>query len=263
VFGQQGFTSRVISPKYYDKKWRKPCYKSLQNPLFIKTAGVLQEAIIILKKEDGKVLEELFNKIVEMDEEGSIKMAKEYLEGGGSAQSLLEVCRDAMGEIGEKFEKREYFLSELMLGGEIFRNIMEFTLPLIKKEDLKKLGKIVLGTVKDDIHNIGKDIFKAFAEAAGFEVIDLGVDVPKEKFVEVVKEHNPDIVGMSCLITAAISSMKETVEALKEAGLRDVKIIIGGGRADERTKVLVGADAWADDAAKGLRRCKELLGVEG
>ena len=209
------------------------------------------------------MLDKLFNSIVEMDEEGAIKLAKEYLDDGGEAQKLLDVCRDSMGVIGDKFEKGEYFLSELLLGGEIFSNIMEFTLPLLKDEDTEKLGKIVLGTVKEDIHNIGKDIFKAFVEAAGFEVFDIGVDAPEEKFVEAVKEHKPDIVGMSCLITAGISSMKKTIEALKEAGLGDVKILIGGGRVDEEVKDFSGADAWADDAAKGVRLCKELIGVEG
>lgn len=210
------------------------------------------------------MLEELFNRIVDMDEEGAVSMAKEYLEGGGDAKKLLETCRDAMGVIGQKFEKGEYFLSELILGGEIFKNIMEFTLPKIKGGDDKKLGKIVLGTVKEDVHNIGKDIFKVFAEASGFEVIDIGIDTPEEKFVEAVKEHKPDIVGMSCLITAGVASMKRTVDALKEAGLREgIKIIVGGGRVDEGVKQYAGADAWADDAAKGVRLCKELMGIEG
>jgi len=204
--------------------------------------------------------EELFQKIVDMDEEGALKLSKDFLDKGGNPQELLEVCRKAMDEIGKKFESGEYFLSELLLGGEVFTGIMNFTLPLLKGEEAKKLGKMVLGTVKDDVHNIGKDIFKAFVEAAGFEVVDLGVDVPPEKFVEAVKENKPDIVGMSCLITAGISSMKKTGEALKEAGLTEVKIIIGGGRVDENVKELVGADAWADDAAKGVRLCKELLG---
>jgi len=206
--------------------------------------------------------EELFSRIVDMDEEGSIKLAKEYLEGGGDPQKLLETCRNAMGVIGEKFEKGEYFLSELILGGEIFTSIMEFTLPHIKEGETEKLGKIMLGTVKDDIHNIGKDIFKAFAEAAGFEVVDIGVDVPVETFVEKANELKPDIIGMSCLITAGITSMKKTVEALKAAGITDAKIIIGGGRVDEEVKQLAGADAWADDAAKGVRLCKELVGVK-
>ncbi|TYP56636.1 cobalamin B12-binding domain-containing protein, partial [Thermosediminibacter litoriperuensis] len=158
----------------------------------------------------------------------------------------------------------EYFLSELILGGEIFKGIMEFTLPKIKQQDVQKVGKIVLGTVKEDVHNIGKDIFKVFAEASGFEVVDIGIDVPEEKFVEAVKEHNPDIVGMSCLITAGVSSMKKTVDSLKEAGVRDnIKIIIGGGRVDEGVKEFAGADAWADDAAKGVRLCKQLMGIEG
>ncbi|WP_281744025.1 cobalamin B12-binding domain-containing protein, partial [Tepidanaerobacter syntrophicus] len=161
------------------------------------------------------------------------------------------------------FEKGEYFLSELLLGGEIFKGIMELALPMIKEGEGKKIGKMVLGTVKEDIHNIGKDIFKAFAEAAGFEVIDIGVDVPVEKFVDAVKENKPDLVGMSCLITAGISSMKKTIEAIKQAGLTEPKIIIGGGRVDEEVKEFTGADAWADDAAKGVRLCKELMGVEG
>jgi methylmalonyl-CoA mutase cobalamin-binding domain/chain len=209
------------------------------------------------------VLEDVLKSIVEMEEEEAVNKAKEYLEGGGDAQKLLEVCRDAMGKIGERFEKGEYFLSELILGGEIFKEIMEFTLPKIKGGSEKKLGKIVLGTVKEDVHNIGKDIFKVFAEASGFEVIDIGIDTPEEKFVEAVKEHKPDIVGMSCLITAGVTSMKKTVDKLKEAGLRDgIKIIIGGGRVDESVKEYAGADAWADDAAKGVRLCKQLLGME-
>jgi methylmalonyl-CoA mutase cobalamin-binding domain/chain len=207
--------------------------------------------------------EELFNLIVEMEEEESIKKAKEYLDGGGDAQELLDICRDAMGVIGDKFEKGEYFLSELLLGGEIFSSIMEYALPMLKDADTQKLGKIVLGTVKDDIHDIGKDIFKAFVEAAGFDVIDIGVDVPEEKFVEAVKEHEPDIVGMSCLITTGITSMKKTIDLLKAAELKDFKILIGGGRVDEEVKQFSGADAWADDAAKGVRLCKELMGLEG
>ena len=134
--------------------------------------------------------EELFNKIVDMDEEGSIKLAKEYLEGGGRPQKLLEICRNAMGVIGDKFEKGEYFLSELILGGEIFGKHNGIYPAAYKRRESEKLGKIVLGTVKDDIHNIGKDIFKAFVEAAGFEVIDIGVDVPVEEFVKQVRTTN-------------------------------------------------------------------------
>ncbi|GAV22909.1 cobalamin B12-binding domain-containing protein [Carboxydothermus pertinax] len=210
------------------------------------------------------MLDKIFNLIVELEEDEAIGLAKKYIEEGGNPQKLLEACGNAMGEIGQRFEKGEYFLSELILAGDIFKSIMEFTLPKLKQGEVTKVGKMVLGTVHEDVHNIGKDIFKVFAEASGFEVIDIGIDTPPEKFVEAVKEHKPDIVGMSCLITAGVSSMKKTVDALREAGLRDkVKIIIGGGRVDEGVKEFAGADAWADDAAKGVRLCKELLGLEG
>lgn len=208
--------------------------------------------------------EELYNLIVEMEEEKAVELAKKHLDDGGDARELLDICRDAMAEVGNRFEKGEYFLSELLLGGEIFSSIMEFALPKLKDGDTEKLGKMVLGTVKDDIHDIGKDIFKAFVEAAGFEVIDIGVDVPEEKFVEAVREHKPDIVGMSCLITTGITSMKNTIDLLKAADdLGDFKILIGGGRVDEEVMQFAGADAWADDAAKGVRLAKELMGLEG
>ena len=200
----------------------------------------------------------LYDLIVEMEEQDALDYAKKYLEDGGDAQKLLDVCRDAMDEVGNRFEKGEYFLSELLLGGEIFQSIMAIALPHLGEGSQQKLGKMVLGTVREDIHDIGKDIFKAFVEAAGFEVVDIGGDVPEEKFVEAVKEHQPDIVGMSCLITAGMVTMKSTIEALRDAGFK-TPVIIGGGRVDEDVKVYVGADAWADDAASGVRLSKELV----
>ncbi|MDI9472833.1 MAG: cobalamin-dependent protein [Bacillota bacterium] len=202
----------------------------------------------------------LYELIVEMEEEEALELAKEYLEGGGDAQALLDVCRDAMDEVGNRFEKGEYFLSELLLGGEIFQSIMAIALPYLSEGDHQKIGKMVLGTVREDIHDIGKDIFKAFVEAAGFEVVDIGVDVPEEKFVEAVKEHQPDLVGMSCLITAGMVTMKSTIDAIREAGI-ETPIIIGGGRVDDDVQEYVGANAWADDAATGVRLSKELVGA--
>lgn len=200
----------------------------------------------------------LYDLVVEMEEEEALQYAEKYLEQGGDAQKLLDTCRDAMDEVGNRFEKGEYFLSELLLGGEIFQSIMKIALPHISEGDTQKLGKMVLGTVREDIHDIGKDIFRAFAEAAGFEVVDIGVDVPEEDFVKAVKENDPDIIGMSCLITAGMVTMKSTIEALREAGI-DAKIIIGGGRVDDDVQDYAGADAWADDAAKGVRLCRELV----
>lgn len=208
--------------------------------------------------------EDLFKCIVEMDEQEALRITKEMLESREDPVKILELCKDAITVVGDKFEKGEYFLSELIYSAEIFKKIMELILPRLKKEDVKRTGTIVLGTVKGDVHDIGKNIFKVLAEASGFEVIDLGVDVPYERFVEAVKTHNPDIVGMSSLITASVGSMKKTIDMLKEAGLLDkTKVVIGGGRADELVMQYTGADAWADDAAKGVRICKQLINRDG
>lgn len=206
--------------------------------------------------------EDLVEAMINMKEEEALKITRGMLESNEDPLKILELCRDAMTIVGERFEKKEYYLTELIFAGEIFKEIMELTLPKLKKE-IKPVGTIVLGTVQGDVHDIGKNIFKAFAEASGFEVIDLNIDVPPERFVEAVRTHNPDIVGMSSLITAAIESMKKTVNALKDAGLRDrAKVIIGGGRMDELVKQYTGADVWADNAVEGVRLCKKLIGIK-
>lgn len=205
-------------------------------------------------------INELIDAFTELEAEKTYSLVKKLIEEGQEPARILEACRKATAAIGSRFEKGEYFLSELVYAGEIFNEVMKIVLPLVKGE-VKPAGTILLGTVQGDAHDIGKNIFKAFAEAAGFKVIDLGVDVPPEKFVEAVKEYNPEIVGLSGLLTLAIESMKKTVDALKNAGLREkVKVIIGGGRTDEYVKEYVKADAWADDATRGVRLCNELLG---
>lgn len=205
--------------------------------------------------------EELLKSFVDMAEQEAVRIAKELVETENGAAVVLAVCQEAMEEVGRLFESGEYFLSELIAAGDIFNQIMEFTLPKLQQGDLSNIGTMVLGTVQGDVHNIGKDIYKVMAEAAGIKVIDIGIDVPHEKFVEAIKEHQPDLVGMCCLITLGVDSMKQTVEVIKEAGLRDdIKMIIGGGRVSEAVMQHVGADAWADDAARGVRLSKELLG---
>lgn len=190
-------------------------------------------------------LDELVEEFVSLEEEKVIKTIEEPIKEGKDPYEILETRRRATEIIGEKFEKGEYFLSELVYAGEIFNSVMKVVLPLVKRE-MKPLGSILLGTVQGDIHDIGKNIFKAFAEAAGFKVIDIGVDVPPEKFVKAVKKYNPSIVGMSGLLTIAYDSMKRTIEDLKEAGLRGkVRVIIGGGRVNEDIKEYTGTDYWA------------------
>lgn len=208
-------------------------------------------------------LDDLVNAFVNLEEERVLEIVKELLREGREPSEILDACRRAATLIGERFERGEYFLSELVFAGEIFNGVMRIVLPELKRE-IKPVGTIVLGTVQGDIHDIGKNIFKAFAEAAGFKVIDLGVDVPPERFVEAVRNYNPDIVGMSGLLTISYESMKRTIEALKEAGLRDsVKVIIGGGRVDEHVKRYTGADEWADNAMLGVKKCREIMGLGG
>jgi len=200
--------------------------------------------------------EEFINSIVNLEESKAIELTKKRLEAGEDPVKILDDLRIAADRIGEKYEKGEYFVADLVYAGEILKAVSNILREEITKRGLKReiIGRLVIGTVEGDTHDIGKNIVVTMAEASGFEVIDLGVDVPPQRFVEAIKQHNPDIVGMSGLLTVAIESMKKTVDAIKEAGLRDkVKIIIGGGRVDEYAKEYTGADAWARDAGTGIR----------
>ncbi|MBC7101469.1 B12-binding domain-containing protein [Methanothermobacter tenebrarum] len=207
--------------------------------------------------------EDFIKALVGLDEEKALELARERIEKGDDPLKILEDMRKAADKIGKKFEDGEYFVSDLILTGEIFNEIMEMLKPLIKKKKVKRKGKVVAGTVEGDIHDIGKNIVIALLEAEGFEVIDIGVDQPPEAFIEAIKKHKPDIVSLSGLLTEAIESMKNTIDAIKEAGLRDkVKIIVGGGRTNEEVKEYTEADEWADDAATGVKKMKKLIGAD-
>ena len=200
--------------------------------------------------------EKLIEAIASLDEAKALELTKELLEAGEDPTTILDDLRRAAEIIGSKFEAGEYFIADLVMAGEILKTVSELV-----RERLKALGRarevvgrLLIGTVEGDIHDIGKNIVVTMAEAAGFEVIDLGVDVPPQKFVEAIKQYSPDIVGMSGLLTLAIESMKKTVDAIKEAGLREkVKIIIGGGRVDQYACQYIEADAWTNDAAHGVK----------
>jgi methanogenic corrinoid protein MtbC1 len=187
----------------------------------------------------------------------------ERMDKGVDPYSLIRECQEEMAEIGKKFESGEYFLAELIISAKMFEKVVELLSPRLEgKEEggQKTIGKIVLGTPKGDIHDIGKNIFGVLAMAAGFEIIDLGVDVPPQKFVEAVKQEQSEIVGMSGLITMVYPSMKEVVDLLEKEGLRKkVKVIIGGGATGEEARRYVGADAQTLDAAKGVRMCKQFI----
>lgn len=200
---------------------------------------------------------ELIDAITEMREEDAVAITRKMLDGGADPLAVLDACREAMGIIGMRFESGESFIPELILAGEILAQISAVVKPRVQQgSEAKKLGKIVLGTVQGDIHDIAKDIVGFMLDINGFEVTDLGVDVPPAKFVEAVKQSGAKIVGLSGFLTLAFDPMKATVEAIKAAGLKDVKIMIGGGQIDESIRQYTGADAYGKDAMAAVALAK-------
>lgn len=162
--------------------------------------------------------------------------------------------------VGEKYENGEYFLSELIIAGVTMNEGLELIKPLLKGKNIKSRGKIAIGTVEGDLHDIGKNIVITMLESSGFEVHDLGVDVPPERFVEKVKELKPDILGMSALLSVTIDKVRETIEALIKNSLRDdLRILIGGRCLDEKLANEMGADAYGNDAWDGVLKARELV----
>ena len=205
--------------------------------------------------------EELTNAVADLKEQEALKLTQEKLDRGDDPKGVLEESRKGMELVGKRFSEGEYFLPELIYSGEIFKAIAEIVKPKLTQEvDTKRIGKCIIGTVAGDIHDIGKDIVVFMLDVSGFEVIDLGVDVPPQEFVNKIKETNAPIVGLSGFLTLAFDSMKETVEAIKAAGLRDkVKIMIGGGQIDEEIRKYAGADAYGRDAMTGVALAKGWL----
>ena len=200
----------------------------------------------------------LVEAITEMREEDAVRTATEMLDKGTRPLEVLDSCREAMGIIGQRFEAGDCFVPELILAGEMLRQISDVVKPkLTQTADVKKIGRVVIGTVEGDIHDIGKDIVTFMLDVNGFDVKDLGVDVPAAKFVETVKEFKPQVVGLSGFLTLAYDPMKNTVQALKDAGLRDkVKVMIGGGQIDEQIRQYTGADAYGKDAMAAVSLAK-------
>ncbi len=207
--------------------------------------------------------EKLIDAIVNIREDEALMLAREMLASGQPADSLLDAARKGMSIIGEKFECREFFLPELILGGEILRAIAELAKPSLGSgsQDQQVLGQVILGTVAGDIHDIGKDIVGFMLDCNRFKVHDLGVDVPAAEFVEKIRETKASIVAMSGFLTLAFDQMKSTVEAIASAGLRDsVKIMIGGAPMDDNVARYVGADAYGADASAAVLLAKGWIG---
>jgi 5-methyltetrahydrofolate--homocysteine methyltransferase len=208
--------------------------------------------------------EKLVQAIADMREEEALKLVREMAEDGSDPMAILESAREAMGVVGQRYEEGTYFLPELMLAGEMMNQITDLLKPeLAKVPEIKRHGKVLIGTVEGDIHDIGKNIVTFMLDANGFEVLDLGVDVSPRKFVEAVQDFRPQVIGLSGFLALAFDAMKETVEAIETAGLRDgVKIMIGGGQVSEQVRKYAGADAYGNDAMTGISLAKKWIGAK-
>lgn len=210
-----------------------------------------------MSKQD--LLMKIRDTIVNLDFDKSNEYTLKALKEGVNPQDIiLHSIAEGMDIVGKKFEASEYFLSELIVAGEIGKEITKILEPQLKSIKIKKLAKVAVGTVRGDLHDIGKNIVAIMLEAAGFEVIDLGADVSPETFVESVRKDKPDIIGLSALLTVTMTEMGIVVEELKKAGLRKkVKIIIGGAAVTEEFTKSIGADSYGANAVQGVRVCKE------
>jgi trimethylamine corrinoid protein len=206
--------------------------------------------------------EKLVNLMADMQEEETIELVKKLIAEGADPNAILGDARAAMEIVGQRFEKCEYFIPDLMMAGEILKGISDIVKPLLKAGSASaKKGKVLIGTVAGDIHDIGKDIVTFMLDVNGYDVMDIGIDVPVDVFVQKIKDFQPQVVGLSGFLTLAFDSMKKTVEALKEAGIRDnMKIMIGGGQMDDEVRKYAGADAYGKDAVAAVNLCKGWIG---
>jgi 5-methyltetrahydrofolate--homocysteine methyltransferase len=205
---------------------------------------------------------DLVKTLADLKEKEALKIVEDRLSDGGDPLQILDDARRAVEIVGERFAEGEYFIPDLVYAGEILKRITDLVKPkLTKGADVKRLGKVVVGTVAGDIHDIGKDMVVFMLDVSGFEVFDLGIDVPAQKFVDKIKETGSKVVGLSGFLTLAFQSMKDTVEAIKKAGLRnEVKIMIGGGQIDDQVKAFAGADAYGRDAMEAVKLAKGWIG---
>jgi 5-methyltetrahydrofolate--homocysteine methyltransferase len=208
-------------------------------------------------------LQALARAILEGKRNEAVVLTQKLVDAGVTPKQILDEGLIAgMSVAGEKFKNGEYFVPEILVAARAMKASMEILRPLLVATDVQPIGTMVIGTVHGDLHDIGKNLLAMMMEGAGFKVVDLGVDVPAEKFIEAAKEHNAQIVGMSALLTTTMTYIPEVIKAFDEAGLRPkVKLIVGGAPVTQEWANQIGADAYAPDAATAVDRCKELLGA--
>ena len=200
--------------------------------------------------------------IADLKETEALEAVERKLGSGGDPMEILGAARAGLEIVGRRFAAQEYFIPDLVYSGEILRQVVQRVEPLLKRgPEVKRVGQVVFGTVAGDIHDIGKDIVVFMLDINGFEVFDLGIDVPAGNFVDKIKETGAGIVGLSGFLTLAFDSMKETVRAVEDAGLREkVKIMIGGGQVDEQVRAYTGADAFGKDALEAVKIARGWIG---
>lgn len=205
---------------------------------------------------------ELGKLLSDLKEPEALEFVRKALAEGADPMDLLGQAKEGMNIVGQRFSEDTYFIPDLIFSGEILKGIVKLLEPHLKKtEATERLGKVIVGTVAGDIHDIGKNLVVFMLDVHGFEVLDLGIDVPVEKFVEAIKESGSTVLGLSGFLTMAFDSMKATVDAIRDAGLREqVKIMIGGGQMDEDVKGYAGADAYGKDAMEAVKLAQAWIG---
>lgn len=198
----------------------------------------------------------------ELNEDAVLEGVKKLYAGGTPPLEILGQLQKGMELVGRQYEAGEYFLSELIMSADIFKGAAGIIGSAFKEDKSKIVGTVVIGTVKEDIHDIGKNIVITILSCNGFNVIDLGVDVAQEKFVEAIRDHQPQVVGMSCLLTTAFDNMRDAIAAIEAAGLRNsCKVLVGGGPVDEKVCRYVQADGYCRNAQEAVDACRKILGV--
>ncbi len=201
--------------------------------------------------------------LADLQENEALEIVRLRMDRGDDPMQIIEDCQAGMREVGERYAQQRYFLSALIMAGDILRVIMEIVLPAVEaKYDRESAGRVLLGTVQCDIHDLGKNMLTMLLRSYGFTILDLGVDVPPERFVEAARDFEPHVIGLSGLITAAYESMRQTVSELRAMMAKDGSAIpiLLGGQVDEQVCHFVGADYWTTDAMEGVRLCQRLVG---
>ncbi|MBU2548887.1 MAG: cobalamin-dependent protein [Proteobacteria bacterium] len=208
--------------------------------------------------------DELMARLSELNEDRVLALVRQRLERGDEPRTVIEDCQAGMGRVGLLYEQGTYFLSGLIMAGEIFRQVMDLLQPYVQARLTGRAsGRVLLGTVQGDIHDIGKNLTLMLLGGHGFTVLDLGVDVPPETFLSEAERTRPDVIGLSGLVTTAYESMRRTVELLRGSNdprVRNAPVVIGGSLLDDQVAEYVGADHWVSSAMKGVRLCQGLIG---